>query len=352
LDFLGEGVGRPGGVDEHDTGGVFQGELEVAGADGVEEFLGLAFDAVERAFPGVDALQRGFAVEVEQEGHIGQATADGEGVDAGGLVGRDAAGDALVNRGGIEKAVADHDAAGFERGQDFFADELGAAGGEEEEFGLGDEVFALGCVLEEVADGFAGGRSPGLADEEGVAAGGAQGGGEQGNLGGFPAAFGTFESDEKAGAGHGANLIFAPIPFSKARMNHWMVKQEPSAYPWGQFERDGGTAWTGVRNFQARNNLRAMRRGDRVLYYHSVEGKCVVGVAEVAREAYPDPTAQEGDWSCVDLKPAGALKRPVGLEEIKAEPELAGVALLRQSRLSVMPLAKAEFDAILRLSKK
>lgn len=147
-------------------------------------------------------------------------------------------------------------------------------------------------------------------------------------------------------------MIFAPIPFSKARMNHWMVKQEPSAYPWGQFERDGGTAWTGVRNFQARNNLRAMRRGDRVLYYHSVEGKCVVGVAEVAREAYPDPTAQEGDWSCVDLKPAGALKRPVGLEEIKAEPELAGVALLRQSRLSVMPLAKAEFDAILRLSKK
>ena len=135
-------------------------------------------------------------------------------------------------------------------------------------------------------------------------------------------------------------------------MKHWMVKQEPSAYPWEQFVRDGGTAWTGVRNFQARNNLRAMRRGDAVLYYHSVEGKCVVGVAEVAREAYPDPTAEEGDWSCVDLKPVQALRRPVGLDEIKAEPALAGIALLRQSRLSVMPLAKGEFDAVLRLSKK
>ncbi len=131
-----------------------------------------------------------------------------------------------------------------------------------------------------------------------------------------------------------------------------MVKQEPSAYPWEQFVRDGGTAWTGVRNFQARNNLRAMRRGDAVLYYHSVEGKCVVGVAEVAREAYPDPTAEEGDWSCVDLKPVEALRRPVGLDEIKAEPALAEIALLRQSRLSVMPLAKGEFDAVLRLSKK
>jgi predicted RNA-binding protein with PUA-like domain len=135
-------------------------------------------------------------------------------------------------------------------------------------------------------------------------------------------------------------------------MKHWMVKQEPSAYPWEQFVRDGGTAWTGVRNFQARNNLRAMRRGDAVLFYHSVEGKCVVGVAEVAREAYPDPTAEEGDWSCVDLKPVEALRRPVGLDEIKAEPALAEIALLRQSRLSVMPLAKGEFDAVLRLSKK
>ncbi len=135
-------------------------------------------------------------------------------------------------------------------------------------------------------------------------------------------------------------------------MNYWIVKQEPTTYPWDQFVRDGGTAWTGVRNFQARNNLRAMAPGDRVLYYHSVVGKAIVGVAEVARVAYPDPTAEDGDWSCVDLKPLEALRRPVTLEEIKADPALADIALLRQSRLSVMPLQKTEFDTILRLSKK
>ena len=147
-------------------------------------------------------------------------------------------------------------------------------------------------------------------------------------------------------------LIFGGIRFSKARMNYWLVKQEPTTYPWEQFVCDGKTAWTGVRNFQARNHLRAMAPGDRVLYYHSVVGKAVVGVAEVARSAYPDPTAEEGDWSCVDLKPLEALRRPVELEEIKAEPALAEIGLLRQSRLSVMPLKKAEFDAISRLSKK
>lgn len=135
-------------------------------------------------------------------------------------------------------------------------------------------------------------------------------------------------------------------------MKHWLVKQEPDSYPWEQFVRDGGTAWTGIRNFQARNNLRAMKLGDRVLYYHSVTGKAVVGIAEVARAAYPDPSASEGDWSCVDLKPIRALARPVTLDEIKAEPELEAIALLRQSRLSVMPLEKEEFDAILALSKK
>lgn len=135
-------------------------------------------------------------------------------------------------------------------------------------------------------------------------------------------------------------------------MNYWLVKQEPTTYPWEQFVRDGGTAWTGVRNFQARNNLRAMVPGDRVLYYHSVVGKAIVGVAQVARVSYTDPTAKEGDWSCVDLKPVEALRRPVTLEEIKADPALVDIALLRQSRLSVMPLRKAEFDAILRLSKK
>ena len=135
-------------------------------------------------------------------------------------------------------------------------------------------------------------------------------------------------------------------------MNHWLVKQEPTSYPWEQFVHDGGTAWTGVRNFQARNHLRAMRPGDRVLYYHSVVGKELVGLAEVARAAYPDPTATEGDWSCVDLKPVRALERAVTLDQIKAEPALSDIALLRQSRLSVMPLTKTEFETLLRLSKK
>lgn len=147
-------------------------------------------------------------------------------------------------------------------------------------------------------------------------------------------------------------MIFGVFPFSKAGMKYWLVKQEPAAYAWDQFVRDGVTAWTGVRNFQARNNLRAMALGDRALYYHSVTGKSVVGIAEVSREAYPDATASEGDWSCVDLKPVGPLVRPVTLEEIKAEPTLADIGLLRQSRLSVMPIMKAEFDHIIKLSKK
>ncbi|MGC3989938.1 MAG: EVE domain-containing protein [Chthoniobacteraceae bacterium] len=133
---------------------------------------------------------------------------------------------------------------------------------------------------------------------------------------------------------------------------HWLVKQEPTAYAWETFVKDGGTAWTGVRNFQARINLRTMKKGDRVLYYHSVVGKAVVGIAEVAREAYPDPTATEGEWVCVDLKPVKALKHPVSLEQIKAESSLAEIKLLRQSRLSVMPLGAAEFEKIVELSAK
>ena len=132
-------------------------------------------------------------------------------------------------------------------------------------------------------------------------------------------------------------------------MNHWLVKQEPTAYSWDQFVKDGGTAWTGVRNFQARNHLRAMRRGDEVLFYHSVTGKAVVGVAKVCKEAYPDPTAEEGGWSCVDLKPDRALKMPVTLDSIKVDPDLSEIALIRQSRLSVMPLTDAEFTRIAKL---
>lgn len=133
-------------------------------------------------------------------------------------------------------------------------------------------------------------------------------------------------------------------------MKYWLVKQEPSAYSWQNFLADKRTAWTGVRNFQARNNLKAMRKGDRVLFYHSVTEKAVVGIAEVAKEFYPDPTATEGDWVCVDLVPVKALKRPVTLDEIKAEKSLANIALLRHSRLSVQPLAGTEFDKMIALA--
>jgi predicted RNA-binding protein with PUA-like domain len=132
-------------------------------------------------------------------------------------------------------------------------------------------------------------------------------------------------------------------------MQHWLVKQEPEKYPWVQFVKDKGTLWDGVRNYQARNNLRAMRKGDLVLFYHSVSEKAVVGVAKVTREAYLDPTAKEGDWSVVDLKPVKALAAPVTLAQIKAEPKLAGMGLLKQSRLSVSPLSAAEFKRVLKM---
>ena len=133
------------------------------------------------------------------------------------------------------------------------------------------------------------------------------------------------------------------------KTQHWMVKQEPTAYAWADFVKDGRAEWTGVRNFQARNNLRAMRKGDLVLYYHSVTGKEVVGIASVAAEAHADPTATEGDWSCVDLVPVKALPRPVPLDTIKASAKLADVPLLRQSRLSVLPLNAAQYTEIVRL---
>ncbi len=132
--------------------------------------------------------------------------------------------------------------------------------------------------------------------------------------------------------------------------NHWLVKQEPGAYSWDCFVKDGGTAWTGVRNFQARNNIEAMRNGDRVLFYHSVTAKAVVGVATVTRRAYPDPTATSGDWVCVDLKPVKPLPLPVTLDQIKNTPELEGIPLLKNSRLSVMPLTEEEYDMILSIA--
>jgi predicted RNA-binding protein with PUA-like domain len=134
-------------------------------------------------------------------------------------------------------------------------------------------------------------------------------------------------------------------------MQHWLVKQEPEAYSWAAFVKDGRTAWTGVRNFQARNNLRGMKKGDWVLYYHSVTEKQVVGLARVEKEAYLDPTAREGDWSCVDLVPVKALKQPVGLETMKSDAKLKDLPLLKHTRLSVVPLTPVHFEWILALAR-
>jgi predicted RNA-binding protein with PUA-like domain len=131
----------------------------------------------------------------------------------------------------------------------------------------------------------------------------------------------------------------------------WLVKQEPSAYSWADFVGDGKTSWTGVRNYTARNNLRAMRKGDAVLFYHSVTEKAIVGIAKVVREAYADRTATEGDWSAVDLASEKPLPRPVTLDEIKRNPKLKGMALLRLSRLSVQPVTSAEFAEIIRMAR-
>ena len=134
-------------------------------------------------------------------------------------------------------------------------------------------------------------------------------------------------------------------------MQYWLVKQEPEKYPWAQFVKDKGTYWDGVRNYQARNNLRTMKKGDLVMYYHSVSEKAVVGVAKVTIEAYPDPTAKEEGWSVVDLKPVKAMVESVTLDQIKTDPKLVEIALIKQSRLSVMPLRAAEFKRILQLGK-
>ena len=132
---------------------------------------------------------------------------------------------------------------------------------------------------------------------------------------------------------------------------YWLVKSEPFKYSWDQLVKDGSTYWDGVRNYEARNNLRAMKKGDLALYYHSNEGKEVVGVAKVTREAYPDPTTKDDAWVVVDVAPLKALSRPVPLSEIKTEPALSEMALLRRSRLSVVPVAKPEFDRVLRMGK-
>lgn len=132
-------------------------------------------------------------------------------------------------------------------------------------------------------------------------------------------------------------------------MNYWMVKQEPTAYSWDDFVKEGKTDWTGVRNFKARNFLRDMKQGDKVYFYHSVVGKEIVGIAKVTKEAFPDPT--DTAWHAVELMPEKPLKKPVTLEAIKGNKALANIYLVRQPRFSVMPLTRDEFEEILSMSK-
>ena len=136
-----------------------------------------------------------------------------------------------------------------------------------------------------------------------------------------------------------------------ATKNCWLVKSEPSTYSWADLVKDKRTRWDGVRNFEARNNLRAMKKGDWALYYHSGEGKEIVGIAKVIGEGYADPTASDGDWTAVDLAPHKALARPVTLVELKADKTFAGLALVRKPRISVVPIRADELERILRLAK-
>ena len=134
-------------------------------------------------------------------------------------------------------------------------------------------------------------------------------------------------------------------------MNYWLVKSEPEAYSWTHFVKDGRTAWTGVRNFAARNYLRAMKTGDSVFFYHSGEEKSAVGLARVAGESYPDPTAEEGDWSAVELVPVKTLARLVAFSQIKADKILREMKLAKESRLSVSPVTREQFTRLLELSE-
>ena len=132
-------------------------------------------------------------------------------------------------------------------------------------------------------------------------------------------------------------------------MAYWLVKSEPFTYSWEQFEKDGQTYWDGVRNYAARNNLNKMKKGDRVLFYHSNEGLEIIGIAEVVREAYQDPTTKENAWVVVDIKPVRRLKKPVTLKQVKGDKRLAGMDLLRLGRLSVQEVRDAEWDVIMQL---
>ncbi len=147
--------------------------------------------------------------------------------------------------------------------------------------------------------------------------------------------------------------IFGILPkkIKICHMKFWLIKSEPFKYSWHQFEKDGRTFWDGVRNYQARNNMRDMASGDLCLFYHSNEGKEVVGVAKVVKTAYQDPTTKDTNWVCVDVAPHKKLKNTVTLEQIKNEPRLEGIGLVKQQRLSVVALTREEFDTILELSE-
>ena len=134
-------------------------------------------------------------------------------------------------------------------------------------------------------------------------------------------------------------------------MNYWLVKQEPEKYSFDDLINEGKTDWTGVRNFQARNNLRAMKTGEKVLVYHSVSEKAVVGIAEISKESFADSTDTGGDWVAVELKPIEKFSKPVTLDQIKSDENLRNIALIKQSRLSVLPLTPEEFEIIMNLSK-
>jgi predicted RNA-binding protein with PUA-like domain len=133
-------------------------------------------------------------------------------------------------------------------------------------------------------------------------------------------------------------------------MRYWLLKSEPSAYSWDQLVKDGRTNWSGVRNFQAANNLKAMKNGDRAFFYHSNEGLDIVGIVEIVKEAYPDPSDKQGRFVMVDVRPLQPVKKPVTLAAIKAEPKLADLALVRQSRLSVVPVAAEEWRVICKMA--
>jgi predicted RNA-binding protein with PUA-like domain len=145
--------------------------------------------------------------------------------------------------------------------------------------------------------------------------------------------------------------VLSSAAVAKANAQHFLIKSEPDKYSWAQLEKDGKTFWDGVRNYEARNFMRSMKRGDFCLFYHSNEGKEIVGIAKVVREAYPDPTSPEEDWSAVDVAPHKSMKAPVTLETIKSDPELSDMALLKRSRLSVVPVTKDQYDYILKLGK-